>query len=507
MDFLVSTAILGVLVYILIGYGIKKQFDLKLFAVILGSSLGIVYLPGCKDDPEPSPTLITLTQTVEVENYVDIKYNATLVNAKEANRKILFNGSLIDSRIIEAPSYSETLEDLIKGDYDFILEVDAQNRNVKRSKIRNYIPEARRNLLDSIQIDVDRHSYINFDFRNVFFDKNPEDNPVNLRGVKAFNELIQVTFVDGYDVTIRTRETSGTYQLELTYGSEEGGFGKTIMSGQILSGVLEDEEFLFYSRRNNNDDIYTMNTYGTKLNRLTTDPNQDLYPSWSPDYSKIVFHSNRDSDFALFTMDANGENQTRITNGFGFVHWPYWCLNDRIVFTYADSSKSEIGIALINPNGSGFTSVYKELIPSPIFSPPSNACCSPDGTQIAFTMKKDGRWNIFVINSDGSNLRNLTNDNPDGDFYPRWSPDGEKIVFSSNQAGSFDIYSISPDGSNVKLITNFPGFEGEPNFTYDSKRIIFMYGHQIYIINADGVGDLTQLTSLGLNFGPSLRKN
>ena len=64
---------------------------------------------------------------------------------------------------------------------------------------------------------------------------------------------------------------------------------------------------------------------------------------------------------------------------------------------------------------------------------------SPDGTKIAFGTDRDGNYEIYVMNVDGSNLINLTN-NAATDYYPSWSPEGTKIAFGTNRDGNYEIY-------------------------------------------------------------------
>lgn len=67
---------------------------------------------------------------------------------------------------------------------------------------------------------------------------------------------------------------------------------------------------------------------------------------------------------------------------------------------------------------------------------------SPDGTRIAFNSLRNGQFDIFVMNLDGTDVRQLTT-NPGKDFLPRWSPDGKSILFHSDAGGeSDDIHLI-----------------------------------------------------------------
>ena len=67
--------------------------------------------------------------------------------------------------------------------------------------------------------------------------------------------------------------------------------------------------------------------------------------------------------------------------------------------------------------------------------------------QIVFASDRDGNMEIYVMDINGKNSRNLTN-NRDKDYSPSWSPDGERIVFTSERDGNSEIYVMDADGSN-----------------------------------------------------------
>ena len=74
--------------------------------------------------------------------------------------------------------------------------------------------------------------------------------------------------------------------------------------------------------------------------------------------------------------------------------------------------------------------------------------------QIAFSSRRDGNSEIYVMDGGGNNQIRLTN-HPEADFQPSWSPDGRRIAFSSNRnGGNEQIYVMDSNGKNVKLLTN-----------------------------------------------------
>ena len=104
---------------------------------------------------------------------------------------------------------------------------------------------------------------------------------------------------------------------------------------------------------------------------------------------------------------------------------------------------------------------------------------SPDGKQIAFTSDEGWKWdgsggshrNIWVMDADGGNPRNLTNHGA-MDRMPDWSPDGMQIAFESNRDGdwekkpddNWEVYVMNADGTNPINLTNHPAWDGSPTW-------------------------------------------
>lgn len=117
---------------------------------------------------------------------------------------------------------------------------------------------------------------------------------------------------------------------------------------------------------------------------------------------------------------------------------------------------------------------------------------SPDGSTIVFDSFRDGNYEIYKMNADGSNQVRLTN-NPASDTSPHYSPDGSTIVFSSQRDGNPEIYKMNADGSNQVRLTNDPANQGSPVFSPDGKKILYISGvtntsnpNNLYTMNPDG---------------------
>ena len=162
------------------------------------------------------------------------------------------------------------------------------------------------------------------------------------------------------------------------------------------------------------------------------------------------------------------------------------------VIAFQSNRDGNYEIYVMNGDGSGLTNLTNN--PADDGEP----VWSPDGKQILFTSNRDGNNEIYVMNADGSAPTNLTN-NPAHDIFPKWSADGTQIGFSSDRDGNDGIYVMNADGSNVKRLTDEPGDNVFPRWSPDGKMIVFVFGHgsgtyEIYLMNADG-SNRTPLTN------------
>jgi WD40-like Beta Propeller Repeat len=106
---------------------------------------------------------------------------------------------------------------------------------------------------------------------------------------------------------------------------------------------------------------------------------------------------------------------------------------------------------------------------------------SADG--IAFAYAPEGTSHIFVTRS--GELVQLT-DSDGSELAPAWSPDHTRLAFQSNRDGNWEIYVANADGTDVRRLTDDDAEDGEPSWTPDGKSIAFVRHGDLYTMTADG---------------------
>ncbi len=197
-------------------------------------------------------------------------------------------------------------------------------------------------------------------------------------------------------------------------------------------------------------------------------------PDWSPDGEWIVF-----SNYALiYKIKVNGDSLTQLIFE-GSNHKPDWSPDgEKIVYT-----RSEPGTGMWIMDSDGSNKRWIGFMSDPDWS--------PDMRHFSYVGFGNDIW---VADTNGANPERLTYINGDS-RYPQWSPDGSKIVFGSMKASPPQIFVMNSDGSDLKQLTT-TGAE-YPTWPHDSKYILYtdvrqQYG-RLFIMNADG-SDKRQLT-------------
>jgi Tol biopolymer transport system component len=199
-------------------------------------------------------------------------------------------------------------------------------------------------------------------------------------------------------------------------------------------------------------EIMIMNADGSGKKKLTSNNFADEYPTLSPDGKTILFCTNRTGNgWKLFLMEIDGSNQR------------------------------DLGLPITS-------------------SDPDDTCraeWSPDGKLIVFPLTRDHKKFLQIVNRDGTGLREIPNGRGG---YPHCSPDGKSLVFFTNG----NIHTMNIDGSNRKQVTNNdPAAATRPNYPQwspDGRHIFYLKGDHIFRINPDGTGEKQITNTAGMKW-------
>ena len=276
------------------------------------------------------------------------------------------------------------------------------------------------------------------------------------------------------------------------------------------SGVTASENIIAYYSPSDKS-IYTLTDFKSKRKLITVE--EIMWPIYSPDGNKIAFTGKVNGVIGTYTMDSetgqnlkmifrqNGKendavsdwhsdgsliytdknradnaevytvidstNMRNLTNHEAWDFWPLSHSNDMISFwtsrddTNKDSKQYDYqSVYTVNTDGTNLTKRFQieemtnESVGIGIFP-----AISPDGNTYVFMMNLD----LYSINMDGSNLKNLTKSDSIGEYFPFFSDKEEnRIYFCSEDtiSSGLNIYSIDLEGNNKKQHTSFEGEKG-----------------------------------------------
>lgn len=202
---------------------------------------------------------------------------------------------------------------------------------------------------------------------------------------------------------------------------------------------------------------------------------------FSPDGKQIIFQAEEKGDnpfYQMFVQNLETGRFQRVSPGVGKTTCGYFA---------PDGKKIIFASSHLDPDAKKHYAVEKDLREEE----------KKAKKRRRYAWDFDPHMKIFEANLDGSSLKCLTDAagyNAEGSF----SPDGKQIVFCSNRTGpaNLELFIMNADGSNVRQLTHAPNcYNGGPFFSPDGKRVIFRSDRkkkdhlQLYVINADGSGE------------------
>lgn len=192
-------------------------------------------------------------------------------------------------------------------------------------------------------------------------------------------------------------------------------------------------------------DIWSTRPDGGDLRRITDSPGYDAEGTLSPDGRTIAFTSQRDGDLDIYLMAPDGSNVRRLTTTVGYDGGPFWSHDGTKIVFRADHP--------VTPEAQ---TQFRDLLSRHLVRP--------------------SRMELWVMNADGSNPRQLTSLGG-ANFAPYFTPDDRRIIFSSNHTNprgrDFDLYLINLDGTGLEPVTRHPEFDGFPMFSPNGRSLVW----------------------------------
>jgi Tol biopolymer transport system component len=251
---------------------------------------------------------------------------------------------------------------------------------------------------------------------------------------------------DGSDVIVLTHMSSGHYAGDPEWSAD----GSTI--------AFDRESF---HKGNARSQLWAMNADGSDQHPLLRDPfYADYSPSFSPDGATIVFVRCRPDVCAIYRMNSDGSGLDALTHFKSSVsdEAPRYSPDGAtIAFDSLGRGGIQWAVYLMNPDGSH----VRRLTPKGLIA--SGPDWSPDGSQIVFSTHCCARRTtaeVWVINTDGTGLNQVTSPGESHDWYPAFSPQGDRITFV-RYSPEFDrgaIWVVNADGTDRVKIHRNPAF-------------------------------------------------
>ena len=232
-------------------------------------------------------------------------------------------------------------------------------------------------------------------------------------------------------------------------------------------------------------ELMVMRPDGSRRDRLTFDQTGYAAPVVSPDGQSIAIAVYTGGWNGIYLLDRFGKGRTKLVGNSNFDGSPAWS-PDGTKIAFRSSLHGPYGdygrIFIVNRDGTGLRQLTPEVAATD-YKYDDSPSWSPDGTRLVF-----GRSGVLhLINADGTGLIST---GAIGDS-PSWSPDGTQIAYMSVNGGNDGLWAMNGSFTTRRLTTPVQA-DQSPRWSPDGTQLVFARIEsnvsQLYKMNADGSG-------------------
>lgn len=211
-------------------------------------------------------------------------------------------------------------------------------------------------------------------------------------------------------------------------------------------------------------DVYVVEADGSNERRLTFETRNIWGAAWMPNGRELVAASNRTGRPGLWLISVEGGDLRWMGVQSPSAAFPSVAA-DRLAFLQMDT---DVNLWRVSLHGADDPRVF-----APSTHWDLHPAVSPDGSQVAFSSNRSGSYEIWLADSAGSSIRQLTTFGGSFTSTPQWSPSGTSLTFAARPDGNADVFVMRLNSSTPVRLTQSPADDLAPSWSLDGETITF----------------------------------